>query len=739
MADEWDEPAADDDETTEGRPSFLDKGPRRPAVAAAANDEWDTAPVDVPKSIDPVRTLKNTGPDFAGQMSAAAAANEKFGQRRSLAERARDTVVGLKDTAVGGARAVGGALPEELGGRGVLNTLKDPAHRREFERGLSDMITLGYAEKAGNAAGRFFAEPEGPDDNVASRVLKRGANAVGLGGQDSDIAANAQADRESAPDDRSLGRAVGMASPGAGTYIAKSAGKVLAPVLSDIQATTRAGGAALGAAKGVAGYAAAAPATAALSAGAAGDRSGAALDALTDPVGLASSAIGGAVAEPIAKNLVDNAKSRATKDIAHDIIAAEGPRARRTDQTRIAEVNDRVFEMTKDLPELRPIWREPAEKAVPKIAAIKERVAEPLDAHYDVIDQATGGGIRLGDIVDGYRAKAKELGKSREGLEDAARLNKLADQELLAAKNRQGDQVKFDPKIKINDEGTTAGDQVAMLEKSADRAERAGRGHDAIQLRSEAENVRAMASKPAGVDLDERIPTKDFRRNVTDLHNTANDVMGSIEGTPRYEAAQRLYSEAKTIIDKHLDSSGVDPKQIAEVRKINDRYFLLSRAEEAIKSRGAKEASRPAFDQLIHSPRRALTSGAGLGTLGTAVVMSHSPLKAAVEIGGALAVGHAAPAVASRVNWKLANLDPTAAQAAVQNIGPNVGLGVGRAVGSQAGPQASDRLLAQLIQGAQAGGNPDDLLRQAKAWGIDPSTAGTIIRRFAPAQQQAAP
>lgn len=728
MADEWDEPdapAAAPSEDTDL--AFLKPGRKR-----AAKDEWDAVDDEVPsEDVVESRPLKNTGADLAVTMKTEADDFREANRPRSLGERAAATATGIKDTFVGGAKAVGGALPESLGGRGFLNTIEDPHHRREFERGLSDMITLGYAEKAGNAVSRFATAPVTADDNMAARVIKKTGGALGLTRPEDDLESNAIADKDNAPFDRSLGQAVGMAAPGAGSYIAKSTGNAIAPVLGGLNATTRVGGVALGAAKGVAGYEAAAPITAGLSAGAEGHRLDAAADAATDPVGLATSAIGGAVAEPVAKNLVGEARSRATHDIASDIVAADGHKAKRTDQLRIADVNDRIFQMTKDNPELRSIWREPAKDAVPKIEAIKQRIAEPLDAHYQALDEHTGGGITLGEIVDGYRNKAAELEKKRVGIEDADRLKALANQELRAAAARQGQRVEFDPKFKINTEGTTAGDQIAMLEKSAAISARSGNTAAADQLAEEIAKVREMASKPVGIDMNEKIPTKDFRENVTGLHKTADSVLGSIEGTPRHEALQRLYESGKEILDKHIDDSGLPKSSVESLRKINDQYFLLSRAQEAIKSRGISESNRPPISSILHSPRKLLHSGA-LPAIGAALAFPH----ARAELAATAIAGIAAPAVASRVNWRLAQIDPTRAAEVANSVGTGIGSTTGRVVGPQVAQQSNDRAIAQLIQGAQAGGDPDELAKRAAAFGVNPVMAQAIIRKWAPQPTQ---
>src|SRR6185295_4209531 len=390
----------------------------------------------------------------------------------------------------------------------------------------------------------------------------------------------------------------------------------------------------------------------------------------------------------------------------------------------------RIFEMTKEHPELRQVWREPAEKALPKVAEVKRRIAEPLDAFYDQVDAKTGGGIRLGDIIDGYRNKAKELRKQRAGIEDADRLDKLADQELVAARARQGAQ--FDPKTPINAEGTTAGDQLAMLERSATRALAKGQQDVVEQLQGEADRIREVASKEGSVNLDERIPTKDFRANVTALHKTADSVMGGLEGTPRHEALAKLYDEGKAIIDAHLDGSGVDPKALAETRKINNEYFLLSRAEAAIESRGWKEANKPSGLHLPHSVSGAVKAGIG-PTLAMAAMNPHSIPHIAGTALATGALGVALPAIKSRVNWKLANIDPAAAAATAARVAPRMGAKIGAISGAEAASQdrGYDRALAQLVHGATAGGDQNELRTRAAVEGVDQATIDAVLRKYA--------
>lgn len=402
--------------------------------------------------------------------------------------------------------------------------------------------------------------------------------------------------------------------------------------------------------------------------------------------------VGGALAVPGAARaalrsptIVNKARQLATKDIGRDIISAEGPRAKVTDQKRIAEVNDRLFNLTQENPDLRSTWRKPAEKALPEIQAAKRAAAEPLDGLYDKADQLTAdtsgiprpeatelsgatrrlsnpnwptrpdspefgptaahngqGGVRLGDIIDGFEADAVAAGKKASGQAEAARFRAVKDN-FIKAYGEPG----FDPNKPINADGLTAGRALDMLEKAKARGG---------NVDSQIAQVRKMAT--GGIDLDKRIPTKMFREEVTDLHKNAESAMGGLEGTARHEALARLYDTGKRIIDEHLDTSGLAPEELAQLRKANDQYFLLSRAEAAIESRGWKEANRQ--PGLAHSVNQAVHGGSLAAAAGYGV-MHPEALPAMAAAYGAAKV---APAVASRFNWALANQVPGAAAGA---------------------------------------------------------------------------
>lgn len=515
-----------------------------------------------------------------------------------LGARLKSSASNIASTVSSGAKAVGEAATHPL------QTITDPARRRQFERGLDDMVTLGYGQRLAARIGNALGDK--PDVAIGPQTF--GGGVKGSGG--APVGNTQAADQEAAPEFRQLGNVVGMFTPGAANAVGKAGGAVAARALGNVAAKTVPQAAGLGLARSVLGYEATAPVQAALSADAEGHRLDAAKEAATDPLGLALSAAGGAAGGAVKGDVAHGgARSRAIRDIDRDITAAEGPKARVTDQKKIAEVKDRLFQLTKENPGLRPIWRQPAEKALPKIEAIKDYVAKPLDGLYAQVDANTGGGMRLGDIIGKLQDQAAKLSKAPSTIPDA--------------------------------------DRLAGVAKVFERA--------------------------WGSDPERRIPTADFRAEVTALHKTAESVMGGIEGTPRFEALAKLYDAGKKIIDEHLDASGLPPDQLKQLRKINDQYFLLTRAENAIESRGWKEANRHGGFHLPHSIKGALTSG----VVPAAAYGAMNPHSIPYML-GAIAATKAAPAVASRLNWWLANLPPEAAarlqNANEGNIGADIAL-----------------------------------------------------------------
>ncbi len=273
-------PSPEEDE--DAPPAFLKKGAKKKSIFAAdleAKGFGDDAPT-APGS----RPFKNTGPDLAGQTKADldAFAAEQAPEHPTILQRAKRTAGDLAETFVGGAKAVGTGVVHPI------DTITSGPRRRQFERGIDDMVTLGYGQKLAARVGNLVDSPD-----VAIGPETFGGGIAGSGG---DPVANTQAkDQEVAPEFRQLGHLVGAGSPGATSGIAKAGMKgaqALLPAAAGAKGLTAA---ALDAGRGLASYQLAAPVTTALSAGAEGDRVGAALDAATDPVGNAlAGGLGGA-------------------------------------------------------------------------------------------------------------------------------------------------------------------------------------------------------------------------------------------------------------------------------------------------------------------------------------------------------------------------------------------------------------------------------------------------------------
>lgn len=606
--------------------------------------------------------------------AAAAPAPEKPGLLSRFADRVSGTVRGIGNTIVGGAKAAGEVLSDLPNAPGnfltaaknvpgnFVSAVKSPANflrgdysatsmmepaerRRQLERGVDDMVTLGHGQKLADLIGRKIA------DTSAGRALgETPGNQLG---------ATAASDQAAAPEFRQLGNVVGMAMPGATSHIAKEGGGFVSGLTSGLAApTTALGRAAMAGGKSLAGYEATAPVLAGLSAGAEGHRIEAASDAATDPVGIGMSAISGLTngkseglspdvkrrlglaPDDIRSSIVEGAKVRATKDIARDIVSAEGHKAKATDQARIRDTSDRLFQMTQENPELRKVWRESARKALPDIAEAKRQAAKPLDGKYAAVDQLTGGGVKLGDILDGFDSAAADAAKTASGQPQAARIRAVRDN-FIQAYGKPG----FDPTVDVG--GVPAGEVVRRL---------------SLAKGTEAQIAQVKDLAAAGIDREMRIPTAQFREEVTNLHKTADAALGQIEGTAKHEALSNLYDIGKGIIDKHLDESGLPATDLKALRKANNDYFLLSRAEAAIESRGIKEENRSGF----RMPTTA--HGALNATLPVAGMYAASNPHAIPHMVAAYALGHALPAIRSRLDWQIANMRPTARAAASSAI-----------------------------------------------------------------------
>ena len=156
------------------------------------------------------------GPSPAAAELAALQADLANSHVPTYGELAKRAALGAVNTFVGGARAVGETAAHPI------DTITSPARRRQFERGVSDMVTLGYAQKLAELLDPKFAATAAPDQAAA-------------------------------PEFRSLGNLTGMALPGAASGLANAGTRAARAILPGA-------GGALGAVRGALGYQLSAPA-----------------------------------------------------------------------------------------------------------------------------------------------------------------------------------------------------------------------------------------------------------------------------------------------------------------------------------------------------------------------------------------------------------------------------------------------------------------------------------------------
>lgn len=196
-----------------------------------------------------------------------------------------------------------------------LDTIRDPAKRRQLARGFSDTVTFGLAEKAGERVekqiGGMSADyakraraivaglPPELRAQMEQQIAEYESNVAGEVGEGGGWAQTRQADQEAAPDYRTGGAIAGAFVPGGAAGAAGKAGVAAARKILPLAATTRLGSAGLGLARGLIGYEATAPAMAATQSAIAGDKPvdilKSATDAAQDPLGLILSGGGGAL------------------------------------------------------------------------------------------------------------------------------------------------------------------------------------------------------------------------------------------------------------------------------------------------------------------------------------------------------------------------------------------------------------------------------------------------------------
>jgi hypothetical protein len=764
----------------------------------------------------------NTGPDVDLRLKEEAAAAAP----PSIAHDIGQSFANFGSTVAKGAGAAARlASPlgtDDKGGIGLhipFSDLSQAPYRREAERGVSDVVTGGLAERVANSLDPAFA-------------------------------ASGESDKAAAPGVREAAQLGGSVLPSPFRWLGEQA----APVAGALAERAGAGNVVQAATRGAAAYEGQAVPLAVVAAPD-GRRMDAAERAALDPAGLALAAGAPAATEAATSTdaiaaakarMIQAARRYAVKDLGTDITSADGVRARVTDQKRIAEVNDRLFntvsQLDKEQPGFRNVFRKPASKAIPRVEQVLQDTMAPRDGLYQELDAAsvapkpirranegaipetieneaptgriedpnfsppattlnsgedhfveganadrpespsslrttathnavidypgrraageTGyvpvgdevlphraedavpvypyevapgdiiseaaakggamrlvdpyevapgdiiseadapkggvrhrqaaravpvapgdiiseadapkaaravpvdpyevapgdiiseadapkGGVLLKDIIEGHRQAARDAvtaakGGGTFGEPDASRFNYRADQfDRIYGKDLPP---KVDPDFVIDKKsGMTAGKMLEIL----------NRRPDAPGIPEEIQRIEKLATVPGGRDPDVRVPALHFRKEVTESGKAAESVLGGLEGTPRFEALSKLHEVGQNILNKHIDESGMDPNRIAQLRAMNDRYFLLKRAQNAMESRGWKEANRPGW-RLPHTIRSAEAGGlASIATYGGFHPHAIAPLLATYGI------AHTLPAIANRVNWRIANMEPS--------------------------------------------------------------------------------
>lgn len=336
---------------------------------------------------------------------------------------------------IGGTIASGaGAAADALSSPTEL--LTNPSKRRELERGVDNMVTLGYGQKAADWVSRKFDPPE------------------------TQLGATKDSDQQAAPGYRELGEGAGMLLPGASSLAGKLGGK-LAGMGSGVGMSGASLGTRLltGGARGVAGYEATAPALAGLSADASGNRLSSAADAATDPAGLLMSGglgTAGAAAEKAVETAPGRVAGRRAKEIASGETNAKAKTARQV-VAKAGEGGEDLDELLSRDPRLGKMIDVKAGSAPGKVAkavaAKQGQIGGELDSIYSRMEK-TGATVTPSDITTEF---------------DKLLLNYKNEGDLPAIAAAQRARAGFLATYGESSEGLTA-DQLRGLKASAGKA-----------------------------------------------------------------------------------------------------------------------------------------------------------------------------------------------------------------------------------------------------------------------------
>lgn len=521
----------------------------------------------------------------------------------------------IDDAPTTGSKIADAAIGMIPGGTGALRAVDIATHpekRRELERGVDSMVTLGYGQKAARAA---------EDTNFGramNKAMRQGDKPPSMSPEQE------QADQEAAPGYRTAGQLAGLGMPGAASYI----GKQVAPVVGALGARagipaavdavaakaasvpvvgrtlSAATKATAGAGGAVAHYEAAAPAISALSADAEGHRLEAAEGAATDPTGLLLSGAAGAaphVVAPLAKaagkvvtdyvaHAPEAADAWVIKDLRGQSKGETTPTARKylaADEADVQATLKRDPALAETLREARHSDRKKLEAAA---AALDSKISEVntprADLYDEHVDAALGGGIRAGDFVEKLRAAAEE--KRADGTPGGHKMADYLDARAatLEKSKNWGAESTTEPARELSPE---MADQLHQLQKVRPNIK------DPVVL---AQLDEGIAKLQGGVrttskfNPDARVPARTARKVVTDIQNAAYDGLGGLADTRAAGQAREGAHDVSNVFNGFLDEAAAKTPEAAQaveqIRDINTQHSALMNIQKVIEQRLGK-------------------------------------------------------------------------------------------------------------------------------------------------------
>jgi len=526
------------------------------------------------------------------QIAALQADEQRRATDPSLAGRFKRGFGNAAATFAGGAHAVAETAAHPI------DTITSGPRRRQFVRGVDDMLTLGHGQRLAARVGNALGDT--PDVAIGPETF--GGGIAGSGGMP---VPNTQAgDQAVAPEFRQLGNVAGVVGPGLGRAAAGTLAEALgrralatgaapgvvgnlaarastAPLGGLGEVLANAGqqaagrlipglGAAPGAVRGMLGYQLSAPAAAGLSADAEGDRVGAALDAATDPFGnLVAGGLGAAIG-----GAPDRVANRIVKDVPHGEATAKLSTAKKF-EARIGPDGEFLQNMLDRDPKLERQLAISAKSNPKKVAETAQGRIERYDAAndrlYDKIDNAP----------DRRFVSGPDVGRPIGGIDVHAIDQALAKLEATAK-----------DKMQLGQTGPVAKVRAALAEAYGE--------------------VMEDGSKkvvPGTVK-----PSRDVRSFASnDIGKVAFAGDPNIDPPERIRAQQRMYRAVTDVIEDAAKGR-LSPGEVAKLKTANRDLSILVPMRDALKERAAKEAvGRTSLYSLLGGSGVGASVGAGVG------------------------------------------------------------------------------------------------------------------------------